>query len=63
MINAETEKEEWFVVWERRGGMCYPDRCFPGPCPDPARNPIWGNCSGPYTREKAEKIVADDQPR
>lgn len=59
---TESEKRGWFIVWERRNGADYPVRCFPGPCPDAARNPVWGDCSGPYTREAAEKIVSDCLP-
>jgi hypothetical protein len=58
----ESEEKEWFVVWHRRHTAEYPVWCFPGPCPDGARDHIFGNCSGPYTKERAEEIVSECLP-
>ncbi len=46
-------EDKWFVVWERDT----PARVIPGPVTSAALGPIYGNCTGPYTRDEAEEIV------
>jgi hypothetical protein len=52
--------ETWFVVWERRRDGYRPIYAFDGPCRVSACNPFHGNCTGPYTRERAEEIANSD---
>lgn len=47
----------WYVVWDRNDRPVY---CFTGYCAESALNPIYGNTTGPYTQEEAERIMSEE---